>query len=74
MMFLILLFTKPIIEGSGWLYKTKSHITHIIYQPFSKVTPPNYIALTGELFHSKTYTVKLIKKAILSAIAAISMF
>ena len=42
---LIYEFTKPIIEVSGWLYQTKTDITHIVYQPLSRVTPPNYIAL-----------------------------
>ena len=32
---------------SGWLYQTKTHFTHIVYQPFSSVTPPNYIVLVG---------------------------
>ena len=41
LIFLILLFTKPNIEASGWLYHTKN--TH--HSPFSRVTPPNYIAL-----------------------------
>ena len=41
LIFLILLFTKPNIEFSGWLFQTKTHITYIVYQPFSKVTPPN---------------------------------
>ena len=41
LIFLILLFTKPNIEVSGWLYQTKTHITHIVYQPFSRVTPPH---------------------------------
>ena len=40
--FLILLFTKPNIEVSGWLYQTKTHFTHIIYQPFSRVLPPSF--------------------------------
>ena len=41
LIFLILLFTKPNIEVSGWLYQTKTHFTHIIvYQPFSRVSPP----------------------------------
>ena len=31
--------TKPNIEGSGWLYQTKTHNTHIVYQPFSRVMP-----------------------------------
>ena len=39
------LFTKQNIEVSGWLCQTKTHNTHIVYQPFSRVTPPNYIAL-----------------------------
>ena len=37
LIFLILLFTKPNIEVSGWLYQTKTHFTHIVYQPFSRV-------------------------------------
>ena len=45
LIFLILLFTKPYIEARGWLYQTKTHVTHIVYQPFSRVTPPKYIAL-----------------------------
>ena len=49
--FLILLFTKQNIEVSGWLYKTKTHITHIVYLPFSRVTPPSYIALTSNYSH-----------------------
>ena len=40
--FLILLFTKPNIEVSGWLYQTKTHFTHIVYQPFSRVSPPSF--------------------------------
>ena len=36
------IFTKPNIEVSGWLYQTKTHITHIGYQPFLRVSPPNY--------------------------------
>ena len=36
LIFLILLFTKPNIEISGWLYQTKTHITHIVYQPFQE--------------------------------------
>ena len=40
-----LLLTTPNIEVSGCLYQTKKHITHIVYQSFSRVTPPNYIAL-----------------------------
>ena len=42
---LTLLFTKPNTEGSGRLYQTKTQITHIVYQPLPRVTPPNYIAL-----------------------------
>ena len=36
------LFTKPNIEVSGWLYQTKTHFTHIVYQPFSRVSPPSF--------------------------------
>ena len=39
---LILLFTKPNIELSGWLYQTITHFTHIVYQPFSRVSPPSF--------------------------------
>ena len=39
LIFLILLFTKPNIEVSGWLYQTKTHFTHIVYQPF---LPPSF--------------------------------
>ena len=42
LIFLILLFTKPIIEVSGWLYQTKTHFTHIAYQPYSRVSPPSF--------------------------------
>ena len=35
--FLILLFTKPNIKVSGRLNQTKTHITHILYQPNLKV-------------------------------------
>ena len=45
LIFLIILFTKPNIEGSGWLHPTQTHITHIVFKPFSRVMPPNYIAL-----------------------------
>ena len=38
----ILLFTKPNIEVSDWLYQTKTHFTHIVYQPFSRVSPPSF--------------------------------
>ena len=48
----IMVFTKPNIV-SGWLYQTKTHITHIVYQPFSRVTPPNYIALAVILNDNK---------------------
>ena len=34
--------TKPNIEVSGWLYQTKTHFTHIVYQPFSRVSPPSF--------------------------------
>ena len=36
---MILLFTKPNIEVSGWQYQIKKHITHIVYQPFSRLMP-----------------------------------
>ena len=36
LIFLILLFSKPNIEVSGWLYQTKTHFTHIVYQPFQE--------------------------------------
>ena len=42
LIFLILLFTKPNIEVSGWLYQTKTHFTHFVYQPFSRVSPPSF--------------------------------
>ena len=42
LIFLILLFTKPNIEVSGWLYQTKTHFTHIVYQPFSRVSPQSF--------------------------------
>ena len=42
LIFLILLLTKPNIEVSGWLYQTKTHFTHIVYQPFSRVSPPSF--------------------------------
>ena len=42
LIFQILLFTKPNIEVSGWLYQTKTHFTHIVYQPFSIVSPPSF--------------------------------
>ena len=42
LIFLILLFTKPNIEVGGWLYQSKTHFTHIVYQPFSRVSPPSF--------------------------------
>ena len=42
LIFLILLLTKPNIEVSGWLYQTKTHFTHIVYQPFSRVSPLSF--------------------------------
>ena len=42
LIFLILLFTKPNIEVIGWLYQTKTHFTHIVHQPFSRVSPPSF--------------------------------
>ena len=36
---------------SGWLYQTKKHITHnVFYQPFSRVTPPNYIYCLAQIY------------------------
>ena len=49
LIFLILLCTKPNIEVSGWLYQTKTHFTHIVYQPFSRVSPP-YFTLCASTF------------------------
>ena len=42
LIFLILLFTKPNIEVSGWLYQTKTQFTHIVYKSFSRVSPPSF--------------------------------
>ena len=42
LIFLILLFTKPNIEVSGWLNQTKTRFIHIVYQPFSRVSPPSF--------------------------------
>ena len=42
LIFLVLLFTKPNMEVSGWLYQTKTYFTHIVYQPFSRVSPPSF--------------------------------
>ena len=53
LIFLILLFTKPNVE-----YQTKTHITHIVYKTFSRVTPPNYIAL-GPWCSWKTWRLKI---------------
>ena len=39
--------TKTNIEVNGWLYQTKTNITHIVYQPFPRVMPPKYIALVS---------------------------
>ena len=55
LIFLILLFTKPNIEVSGWLYQTKTHFTHIIYQPFSRVSPPSF-TLYGPTAHCVNHT------------------
>ena len=49
LIFLILLFTKPNIEVSGWLYQTKIHFTHIVYQPFSRMSPPSF-TLSGQFY------------------------
>ena len=48
LIFLILLFTKPNIEVSGWLFQTKTHFTHILYQPFSRVSPPSFTLYENE--------------------------
>ena len=53
LIFLILLFTKPNIEVSGWLYQTKTHFTHIVYQPFSRVSPPSFTLYGGMILMSK---------------------
>ena len=52
LIFLILLFTKPNIEVSGWLYLTKTHFTHIVYQYFSRVSPPSF-TLYGHVLYQK---------------------
>ena len=63
------------IEVSGWPYQIKTHITHIVYQPFSRVKPPNCIALgvivrPGSVFLDPfTYTIwKFLDLHILSAL------
>ena len=57
LIFLILLFTKPNIEVSGWLYQTKTHFTHIIYQPFSRVSPPSFTLYASAQGHKvRRYT------------------
>ena len=50
LIFLILIFTKPNTGVSGWLFLTKTHFTHIVYQPFSRVSPPSF-TLYVELEH-----------------------
>ena len=42
LIFLLLLFTKPYLEVSGWLFQTNTHFTHSVYQPFSRVSPPTF--------------------------------
>ena len=42
LIFLILLFNKLNIEVSGRLYQTKTHFTNIVYQPFSRASPPSF--------------------------------
>ena len=54
LIFLILQFTKPNIEVSGWLYQTKTHFTHIVYQPFSRVSPPSFTLYDSIASHLKT--------------------
>ena len=61
LIFLILLFTKPNIEVSGWLYQTKTHITHIVYKPFSMVMPPTYIALPPVSWKNEYLSIKIIR-------------
>ena len=41
----MLLFTKPNIEVSSWLFQSKTHINPIVYQSNSRVKLPNYIVL-----------------------------
>ena len=48
LIFLILLFTKPNIKVSDWLYQTKTHFTQILYQPFSRVSPPSFTLYENE--------------------------
>merc|ERR1712240_459374 len=60
LIFLILLFTKPNIEVRGWLYQTKTHFTHIIYQPFSRVSPPSFTLYGVITVEASVY--KLLKK------------
>ena len=55
LIFLILLFTKPNIEVSGWLYQTKTHFTHIVYQPFSRVSPPSFTLYGNRVNKCKSY-------------------
>ena len=55
LIFLILLLTKPNIEVNGWLYQTKTNITHIVYQPFSRVMPPNKIASFPSVVFSQPF-------------------
>ena len=64
LIFLILLFTKPNIEVSGWLYQTKTHLTHIVYQPFSRVSPPSF-TLYGYIWVTE-YSVSYVKKMLLN--------
>ena len=40
-----LLDISPMVISMECVYQTKIHITHIVYQLFSRVTPPNYVAL-----------------------------
>ena len=46
--FLILLFTKPNIKVSGWLYQNKKNITHIFYPKNYLVIHPNYVYICEE--------------------------
>ena len=42
---------KPTV--SGWPFKTKTYIAHIVYQPFSRVSPPSFTLYGGMILMSK---------------------
>ena len=58
--------TKPNQEVSGWLYQTKTYTAHIVYQPFLRVKPPNYIALSKISSKEKKLYYSLQKKKLLT--------